>query len=162
MLYLIDANVLIDAAEYYYPLDRVPQFWEWLEDVGGNGSLKVPTEVYEEITGDSSLVDWLNVNKSIMVLDESPEPEFTTMVLERGYAQDLTEVAIEEIGWADPFLIAYALADPSNRCVVTMEAPKPNRKGANRHIPDVCADFNIRCINTFRLIQELDFRIRRT
>ena len=31
MLYLIDANVLIRAHEDYYALDRVPQFWEWLE-----------------------------------------------------------------------------------------------------------------------------------
>ena len=36
--------------------------------------------------------------------------------------------------------------------------PKPKRTRANRKLPDVCNDFNVRCINTFTLIQELDFR----
>lgn len=30
MLYLLDANVLIRAHSDYYPIDRIPQFWEWL------------------------------------------------------------------------------------------------------------------------------------
>ena len=159
MLYLIDANVLIDAAEYYYPLDRVPQFWEWLEDMSGNGSLKIPLEIYEEITSDDeALAAWLKANRSTMVLGESIDPELLTKVVEEGYAPNLTESELEEIG-ADPSLIAYALANPSNRCVVTTEASKPKRKRANRHIPDVCKDIGIRCINTFCLIRELDFRI---
>ncbi|MCY4508918.1 MAG: DUF4411 family protein [Acidobacteria bacterium] len=32
MLYLLDANVLIDAHRDYYPLGRVPEFWDWLID----------------------------------------------------------------------------------------------------------------------------------
>ena len=159
MLHLIDANVLINAARDYYPLDRVPQFWEWLEGMGQNGALKIPLEVYEEVISGDALVDWLKANRSTMVLDESVDPGLLSRVVEQGYAPDLTDSEIEEIG-ADPFIIAYALADPTNRCVVTMEASKPSRQRANRHIPDVCRAFNIRCINTFQLIQELDFRIR--
>ncbi|MDE0019943.1 MAG: DUF4411 family protein [Candidatus Poribacteria bacterium] len=30
MQYLLDANVLIDAKRDYYPMTRVPDFWEWL------------------------------------------------------------------------------------------------------------------------------------
>lgn len=30
MLCLLDANVLIGAHNDYYPIDRMPQFWEWL------------------------------------------------------------------------------------------------------------------------------------
>lgn len=40
MLYLLDANVLITANNSYYALDRVPEFWEWLADVGGRGNAK--------------------------------------------------------------------------------------------------------------------------
>ena len=160
MLYLVDANVLIGAARDYYPLDRVPQFWEWLWDMGRNGALKIPLEVYEEVTaGDDNLVVWLKSNKSTMVLDESVDPGLLTRVVERGYAPDLTDSEMEKLG-ADPFIIAYALAARTNRCVVTMEASKPSSQRANRRIPDVCANFNIRRINTYQLIQELDFRIR--
>ena len=49
MLYLLDANVLIDANRDYYPIDRVPEFWEWLEYQGESGIVKVPLEVYEEL-----------------------------------------------------------------------------------------------------------------
>ena len=34
MLYLLDANVLIDANRDYYQIERVPEFWEWLISCG--------------------------------------------------------------------------------------------------------------------------------
>ncbi len=30
MLYLLDANTLIDAKRDYYPIERIPEFWDWL------------------------------------------------------------------------------------------------------------------------------------
>ena len=57
----------------------------------------------------------------------------------------------------DPFLISYALRELQDRCIVTTESSKPSRQGANRHIPDVCKDFNIRCINNFQMIKAMDF-----
>ena len=30
MLFLLDASVLITANNTYYPIERVPEFWEWL------------------------------------------------------------------------------------------------------------------------------------
>ena len=51
MLYLLDANVLIDANRDYYPIRRVPEFWEWLVHVGSEGLVKIPLEVFEEIKG---------------------------------------------------------------------------------------------------------------
>lgn len=49
MLYLLDANTLIDANRDYYGLDSVPQFWEWLIHMGQQGSVKIPLEIYEEL-----------------------------------------------------------------------------------------------------------------
>lgn len=49
MLYLLDANVLIDANRDYYPIARVPEFWEWLEHNGAEGHIKLPPEIHEEI-----------------------------------------------------------------------------------------------------------------
>jgi len=37
MLYLLDANVLIDANRDYYPIARIPEFWEWLVYHGEEG-----------------------------------------------------------------------------------------------------------------------------
>ena len=56
------------------------------------------------------------------------------------------------------FLVAYALVDIQKRSVVNAERSKPSSSRSNRKLPDVRNDFNVRCINTFTLIQELDFR----
>ncbi len=47
MLYLLDANTLIDAKRDYYPIDRVPEFWNWLVFHEKQGNIKIPVEVYE-------------------------------------------------------------------------------------------------------------------
>ena len=162
MLYLLDANVLIDANRDYYPLDRVPQFWDWLAAMGRLGRVKVPVEIYEEIVlprphKQDLLVDWLTTNKDTLVLPCQVVPHLVATVTDLSYAQDLTDDEIEKIG-RDPFLVAYAVGRTSERCIVTTEHSKPSRKRANRKLPDVCGDFNIRCIDTFRMTRELNFR----
>jgi hypothetical protein len=102
------------------------------------------------------LVEWLKTNNDTLVLGEEAAVELVARVTEQGYASDLTDEEIVKVG-QDPFLVAYALVDRQNRSVVTTEHSKPNRTRANRKLPDVCNDFNVPCINTFALIQELNF-----
>ena len=59
MIYLLDANVLIDANRDYYPIERIPEFWEWLVYKGEAGEIKIPIEVYEELkNGKDKLAGW--------------------------------------------------------------------------------------------------------
>ena len=165
MLYLLDANVLIDANRDYYPIERVPEFWDWLVEMGESYRVKIPEEIYEEVvlprpTRTDPLVDWLRGHRDDLVLDEPVSMELIARATEEGYADDLTDEEIEKIG-RDPFLIAYALVNPQNRCVVTTEQSRPSRTRANRHLPDVCRGISVRWIDTFTLIQELDFRTGR-
>ena len=159
MLYLLDANVLIDANRDYYPLERVPEFWDWLQQHAAAGELKVPLEIYDEITaGSGDLVDWLKQReiKQNLVFNEAPDPDLVDQVVSTGYAPNLSDLELNEVG-RDPFLIAYALAKPDERWVITNEASKPKRQRANRHIPDVCKSLHVNCENTFYLIRMLDF-----
>ena len=99
MLYLIDANVLIDANRDYYPTDRVPEFWDWLVAMGRRGRVNVPLEIYEEIiAGNDALADWLKDNKNAMLLDESVSADLVANVVDRGYANDLTDDELEKMG----------------------------------------------------------------
>lgn len=160
MLYLLDANVLIDANRDYYPLDRVPEFWGWLKFQGESDNIKVPLEVYEEITaGIDRLADHFKDpdTKAALLLDEDADITLVQRVIEIGYASDLTEDEIEKIG-RDPFLIAYGMADNLNRQIVTTEGSRPSKKRANRHIPDICNDLGINSCNTFKLLRDLDFK----
>jgi len=91
------------------------------------------------------------------LLDEAVEADLVADVINNGYAPDLTEDEILQIG-RDPFLIAYALASPANRCVVTTEASAPSKQRQNRRIPDVCATMGVSCCNTFAMTKALGFR----
>ena len=158
MLYLLDANVLIDADRDYYTIDRVPEFWDWLLAQAAAGQVKIPLEMYEEVVvGRGALPDWLKVHRAMMVQDESVDTDLIRVVTEAGYAGDLTDEEIEKLG-RDPFLIAYALADFGQRCVVTTETSRPRQQRANRKVPDVCDRFKIPHCNTFQLVRDLDFR----
>ena len=71
MLYLLDANVLITANNSYYPLRRVPEFWDWLVNCGTQGQVKIPLEMYDEIDGyKDDLRSWLRTNKSSLLFAE--------------------------------------------------------------------------------------------
>jgi len=164
-LYLLDANTLIDAKRDYYPIDRVPEFWEWIIYQGQQGMIKIPIEVYEEFhdTKDKDgemdiLATWASREdvKTALLLDEDVEQDLVARITYGGYLKNPTDEELEKIG-RDPFLLSYALKDIENRCIVTTESSKPSRIGANRHIPNVCNDFNIRCINNFQMIKELNF-----
>ena len=160
VLYLLDANVLIDANRDYYPIARVPEFWDWLIHVAGRSQVKVPLEIYEELmVKDDALTHWLKNHQQQVLLDEDVRRELVAHVTANGYAEDLDDEEIVKIG-RDPFLIAYALADSSSRSVVTTETSRPKRLRANRHLPDVCDNFHVLHCDTFEFLRTLNFTTR--
>ncbi len=162
MIYLLDANVLIDANRDYYPIDSVQEFWDWLVFQGNQGNVKIPAEIYEELKNGSSedqLTVWAKnkVVEDALLLDEDPDPELVQKVVFEGYADDLTDIEVDQLG-QDPFLIAYALGDVLGRRVVTKEVSRPSKRRQNRKVPDVCATFGITSINAFEFNRALGFR----
>jgi len=158
MLYLVDASTLISAHNGYYALHRVPEFWGWLRHHGSEGSIKIPAAIYAEVEdGNDALAGWMAeaASKDALLFAEEAAPPNVQAVVGL-YGAQLSEADIEQIG-KDPFLIAAALGDPVNRCVVTAEVSKPNRQGANRHIPDVCGDCGVTCHTPIELLNMLNF-----
>ncbi|MCJ7601436.1 MAG: DUF4411 family protein [Desulfobulbaceae bacterium] len=150
---------MIDSNRDYYPLSRVPEFWDWLIYHGTNGNIKIPIEVYEEIKeGNDLLADWIKKDevKTALLLDEEAEVSVVSNIIDKGYAPDLTDDEVEKIG-RDPFLVAYALHQSENRSVVSTEVSKPSKVRANRKLPDVCRFFGVKTYNTFEFIRALDF-----
>lgn len=163
MLYLLDASVLITANHHYYPIDAVPEYWEWLAHQAAKGVVKMPFEILDEVKdgppeAKDLLFSWLqqDENKQVLVLQESIDPALVQHVLAQGYAPDLTDDQIEQIG-RDPFLIAYALAG-GDRCVVTVETSEPKKQRHNRKIPDVCKTLGANFCNPFEFNRTLGFR----
>lgn len=161
MLYLLDANVLIRAHEDYYPIDRIPQFWEWLLKVSDGGHVKMPFEIHNEIAvSRGPLKEWIceAETKKKLILDEAVSPRLLGHVLSTGYAPDLTDTELEIVG-QDPFLVSYALAAP-DRVVVTKEVSRPTKKRANRKVPDVCSAVGVTWMNDYEFFRILNFNTK--
>ena len=162
MLHLIDANAIIDAKDLYFAMDQVPEFWDWLIHQGQEGRVKIPTEIFEEISPgrdkDDPFYQWRKdkATAEALVLNEEADEDTVRRILTEGYAPDLNDNEIEQIG-RDPFLIAYALA-ADDRTVVSTEVSKPTLIRQNRRLPDVCSRFGVRCINTFQMNRALSWR----
>lgn len=157
MLYLLDANVLITAKNLYYEFGRVDQYWEWLAFQAEQGHVKIPIEIYEEITvGKDDLAAWARANKEALLFEEEVDVGLVQHVTSEGYAPDLTDIELEAIG-RDPFLIAYALVDVENRTVVTGEV-RSNKRRQNRSIPSVCDTLGVKSCDQFAFGRFLDFR----
>jgi hypothetical protein len=147
------------ANRLYYPLGRVPEFWEWLVHMGATDQIKMPVEMIEEIRdGTDDLATWMSDRNHLDALQLAEESDVALVqrVINEGYAPNLNDVQIQKIGH-DPFLIAAALRNAADRIVVTTEVSKPTTIRANRRIPDVCNSLGIRWMDSFGMIRALDF-----
>jgi hypothetical protein len=92
------------------------------------------TSLEEVLAGsrkEDPLLDWMTAHKDVLRLKEKVDPSLVNQVVTEGYAPDLTDDELIEIG-QDPFLIAYAIANTPERCVVTVEVSSPSKKRQNR------------------------------
>nr|WP_237356880.1 DUF4411 family protein [Xanthobacter sp. YC-JY1] len=108
--------------------------------------------------GADNLADWLRIreHRSALLLEEDVDISLFHQVISEGYASDLDDTVLIEVG-RDPFLIAYAMAAPHDRHVVASEVSKPTCRRANRRIPDVCNHFGVRWCDSFTMVRTLDF-----
>ena len=163
MLYVLDTNVLITARDTYYGFGQVPEFWTWLIHLAKQRRIGVPREALEEILegqphhGKDPLYAWAHdkVHRAVLDLGEA-DFHLVQRVVNQGYAPDLTEDQVAGLR-ADPFVIAHALADPAQRCVVSNETPRPSRAPHNRKVPDACAKLGIQCVMAPRFIRDMQF-----
>ena len=168
MLYLLDTSVLIEAKNLYYQLHRIPQFWTWILSHASAGNIKIPRAILGEIrlgSRDDPLLEWIATHEAQLELGENAPVQAIIDTLSQGYGFDSSAVTAMSFGdlGADPILVASALSEKPNRCVVTLEkasiTPSVLPLPVNRKIPLVCHRLGIPCMDTFGLIRELDFRI---
>lgn len=125
--------------------------------------MKIPREIMEEIEDgrkdNDPLLDWISAPeiKASLLLDEVVDVALVQRVVSTAYAPDLGDDEVEKMG-RDPFLIAYALAYPADRTVVTTEVSRPSARRANRKVPDVCQTVGVASCGPFALNKALGFR----
>lgn len=157
-MFLLDANVFIEAKRRYYAFELCPGFWDCLIWHHGSERIQSIDRVKQELErGGDDLSDWVAAVMPTTCFastdDASVTGVFGQMVTwVQGQAQFLPEAKAEFATMADGWLIAYAKAN--NLVLVTHEifAPDARRKVP---IPNVCEAFGVAYIDTFSMLKEL-------
>ena len=141
MMYVLDSTFFIDIKNYDMPLETDPAFWDWLLMLAEAKTVAIPEQVYEELTaGNDKLAAWMRAHKNAFV-DQYAALAQIRRVMDEGYGL-LDEVTIETL-WADPWVIAHALAVGGT--VVTSEKPGNQTAPRKKKIPSVCAALGVPC-----------------
>jgi len=161
-VYLLDANVFIEAAKGYYAFDIAPHFWQALVTEAANGRVRSIDRIEKEIDDgeDDRLKQW--AKDSFHQWFDSTDAEDvieayrTIMVWASRHNQFTNAAKAEFAGEPDAWVVAYAIA--RGCIVVTHEKFNPDVK-RRIPIPNVCQAFNVQCIDTFQLLRILGVKL---
>jgi len=161
--YILDSNVFIEAYRRYYSFDIAPSFWQFLINKAKENEIICIDRVYSElIKGKDELAEWIEKEFDFAFIKTNTDSKILTKYAElmkwanaqTQYSQNaIAEFA--QVENADPWIIASAIANKYT--IVTHEVLDPSIK-KKIPIPNVCQDFSVNYIDTFKLLRELDFK----
>ena len=151
-VYLLDANVFIQAKNLHYGFDFCPAFWDWLIDRNQDGLVASVEKVGDELrAGDDDLAEWVEERG----VDFFSRPDDTVIPALRtvsdwargaGYEPVAVDTFLEI---ADYWLVAHALAHGC--AVVTHEVPADTIRKIK--IPNACVGLGLRCVNPYEMLR---------
>lgn len=152
-MYLIDANVLIEAKNRYYAFDIAPGFWTWLLGAHTSGQVSSIQAVRDElVAGNDDLAQWAKENTGFFhPIDEATTEHFGA-ISTWAHSQAYTPAALDQFtgSAADFLLVAYARAH--DHIVVTHEQSHTNSRKRVK-IPDACMAMGVTSIDTFEMMR---------
>jgi hypothetical protein len=158
-VFVLDANIFIEAAKRYYAFDIAPPFWTALSDKAEEGVLMSIDRVLDEICrGKDDLTKWASADFREWFLSTDDEAVLTAygQIMQWSVANpQFTDAAKAEFASAvnaDAWVVAYAYA--KGYVVVTDEVFDPQVR-KRIPIPNVCRAFSVRYMNTFGMLREL-------
>ena len=157
-MFVLDANVFIEAKQRYYGFDVCPGFWAALAWQHGQGSLLSIDRVRAELQGmGDDLATW-----AAQTMPDACFAATDSQDVVAAYGQAMqwvnnqarfTPAAKAEFAQvADGWLIAYARA--TGGTVVTQEQLRPDSQ-RRVFIPDVCLALNVAYVDTFTMLRRL-------
>lgn len=160
-IYIIDANVLMQAHRLYYAFPICPGFWDFLLHRHQAGRLISLDRVHAEIDPGDALHRWVRSTAPATLFASTQDAEVgrnfgALAAWVQGNGQ-FTQAAKDEFARVpDGWLVAYAQARPDH-IVVTME---DRADGAKKKVPlpNVCLQCGVRYTDTFTMVKELGGR----
>ncbi|MFH1486775.1 MAG: DUF4411 family protein [Chloroflexota bacterium] len=158
--YWLDADSFIRPYREFYRFQTVPQFWDFLKEKAQEGVIGSPELVLDKELSASdpkeqdALEQWARPLKDVLFLKPSA-------TVQASYKQVVQYVegnktykrhwVVKFLDGADPWVIAYAKALGGR--IVGFETCQPNAKRPK--LPDVAANFGVKCINLWDMLDEL-------
>ncbi|GAB3624158.1 DUF4411 family protein [Mariniluteicoccus endophyticus] len=158
-MYLIDANVLIEAKNRYYAFDIAPGFWAWLDRAHRQSVACSIDAVRDELLdGNDELATWAHANAAFFrTIDQGTTQHFGDLTA-WATSRSFTPAALAEFTGtnADYLLVAYAREH--QHTVVTHERSQPNAR-ARVLIPDACLAMGVGTTDTFQMLRQTGARL---
>ncbi|MDE3226391.1 MAG: DUF4411 family protein [Nitrospirota bacterium] len=159
-VYVLDANVFIQAARRYYAFDLAPRFWDSLVSHAANGQIRSIDRVKQELErGNDELAEWIETNfgNAVVSTDEADIIQIfgEIMVWMQAQGQYTDAAKADFASGADGWLVAYGKV--KGCVVVTHEVLNPDIK-RKVPIPNVCQAFDVPFIDTFEMLRRLGVR----
>ena len=161
-VYVVDSNFFIEAHRVSYPLDVASSFWNKVKQLADNEKIisidKVKNEIFKN---EDDLKQWCEQNLPDTFFKDTSQilAEYEKIVLwadsmkSHYLANALAEFLDSEV--ADAWLVSFALADKSNRVVVTHEISEPTKRNKIK-IPDACLAIEVQFTNTIEMFRQLN------
>ena len=160
-IYIMDANVLMQAHRLYYAFPICPGFWDFLLQQHKAGRLISLDRVHAEIHPGDALHRWVQSTAPTTLFastqDAAVGRNFGALAAWVEGNARFTEAAKDEFARvADGWLVAYAQAHP-NHVVVTLEE---RADGARKKVPlpNMCLQFGVHYTDTFTMMRDLGGR----
>ncbi len=157
MIYLLDANVFIEAKNRYYRFSICPGFWDWLESDGPGKLLSIRPVREELLAGKDDLKDFIETIPLARFADIT-EPEtqshFAEIVawIDQQHYTDAAKVKF--LSGADPWLVAHAISlNEVDDCTVVTHEQSDLLSKRRIFIPDMCNRFDIKYCDTFDYLE---------
>src|SRR3990167_9508965 len=121
-MFLLDANVFIEAKNKYYAFDIATGFWDWLDQSVANGDVATIIPIFKELEkGNDELAEWAKKRENsgwVLAVDDAQTQTMNATIANWVMGQDFLHPAKEDfLKGADPWLIAKAKVN--NATVVT-------------------------------------------
>ncbi len=157
-LFLLDANVFIQAKRQYYAFDLCPGFWNCVSAWHSKGAVYSIDRVKDELErGQNDLTQWATKEiSSAAFISTEDQPIIASysqiMSWVEAQSQFTTEAKAEFAANADGWLVACAMA--KGMVLVTHEVYEPGAKKRVK-MPNVCRKFAVSYTDTFDMLREL-------
>lgn len=99
-MYLVDANVLIEAKNRYYAFDIAPGFWDWLDHAHDHSMACSINAVRDElVNGNDELAEWARMTTALFrPIDQGTTRQFTPLTTWAGGSSDSGQIRLGRSG----------------------------------------------------------------